>query len=208
MKTLLQKSRLVLIPETELERAELSSWRAVHDKFVFAMEPDSGNRATLVGLGSRAKACREPINVTSASPDPIRLISNFAATPFDLDGTSYACVEAFWQSLRFPGEERVMIAALDGGAAKGRGQQRPYESHVHYMGHSIPVGTYEHWQLMHRACEAKFAQNTDAREALLGTGNRPLTHVMRHDSRTIPGVIVAGIWMAVRTRLRRASDNL
>jgi hypothetical protein len=111
MRTLLQPNRLVLIPETEDEREALASWRAAHGDFAFAMQPNSGAGATLAGLGSRLEACREPINVTSMSPDPIRLISNFARTPFDLDGMRYACVEAFWQSLRFPPEERAAIAA-------------------------------------------------------------------------------------------------
>jgi predicted NAD-dependent protein-ADP-ribosyltransferase YbiA (DUF1768 family) len=55
---------------------------------------------------------------------------------------------------------------------------------------------------MERACWAKFSQNEDAREALLTTGERPLAHVMRHDSTTIPGAIMAQIWMRIRRRLR------
>jgi hypothetical protein len=55
---------------------------------------------------------------------------------------------------------------------------------------------------MRRACEAKLAQNDDARAALLATGERPLVHRVRHDSRSIPGVVMADIWMALRARLR------
>jgi hypothetical protein len=202
MKTLLQPNRLVLVPETEQERVALAAWRIAHEDHAFAMQPNAGTGATLAGLGPRLDACREPINVTSLSPDPIRLIANFAPTPFDVDGVHYACVEAFWQSLRFPPEERAAIAKLTGGAAKGQGSQRPYGSHVIYGGNEIPVGAYEHWQLMRRACRAKFEQNADARDALLGTGERPLIHVVKRDSRTIPGVIMASIWMALRKSLR------
>ncbi len=53
MKTLLQPNRLVLIPETDDERLALSSWRAEHDDFVFAMQPNSGTGAALAGLGPR-----------------------------------------------------------------------------------------------------------------------------------------------------------
>jgi hypothetical protein len=207
MRTLLQPNRLVLIPETEDEREALASWRAAHEGFAFATQPNSGAGATLHGLGPRPQACREPINVTSTSPDPIRLISNFAPTPFDLDGMRYACVEAFWQSLRFPPQQRAAIAALDGPAAKRESERQPYGSHVVYGGDSIPVGTYDHWQLMRRACRAKFEQNADARTALIDTGDRPLVHIVRHDSRTIPGVIMASIWMALRARLRRAEPD-
>ena len=34
------------------------------------------------------------------------------------------------------------------------------------------------------------------------TGERPLSHRTRPDSRTIPGVILAEIWMRLRSRLR------
>jgi len=74
---------------------------------------------------------------------------------------------------------------------------------VQYAGEEIAVGTYAHWQLMRRACAAKFRQNDDARAALLATGERPLVHRVRPDSRSIPGVVMADIWMALRTRLRR-----
>jgi predicted NAD-dependent protein-ADP-ribosyltransferase YbiA (DUF1768 family) len=79
-----------------------------------------------------------------------------------------------------------------------------YGSHVIYGGNEIQVGAYEHWQLMRRACRAKFEQNADPRNALLGTGERPLIHVVKHDSRTIPGVIMASIWMVLRKSLRGA----
>jgi predicted NAD-dependent protein-ADP-ribosyltransferase YbiA (DUF1768 family) len=206
MRALLQPEHLVLIPETDAERDALASWRTSHDDFAFAMLPNAGTGATLLALGPRAEACREPINVTSDSPEPIRLIANFAPTPFELDGTRYACVEAFWQSLRFPAEERPRIAAMDGTTAKRESDQQPYGSCVVYGGQTIPVGTYEHWQLMRRACRAKFEQNAAAREALLGTGERPLVHRVRRDSRTIPGVIMADIWMKLRTELRRGAE--
>jgi predicted NAD-dependent protein-ADP-ribosyltransferase YbiA (DUF1768 family) len=202
MKTLLQRDHLVVISESPDEQAALASWRAAYDGFVFVMLPNAGSGLSLRALGPRDKACREPINVTSDSPDPICLIANFAPTPFELDGTSYACVEAFWQSLRFPPAERPRIAALDGPSAKQESERMPYEATIEYGGETIPVGAYGHWQLMRRACMAKFQQNETARSALLGTGTRPLMHQLRRDSRTIPGVIMADIWMRIRAILR------
>jgi predicted NAD-dependent protein-ADP-ribosyltransferase YbiA (DUF1768 family) len=61
--------------------------------------------------------------------------------------------------------------------------------------------------LMRRACKAKFEQNENARAALLGTGTRPLVHLVRPDSRTIPGVVMADIWMKLRADLRRAAER-
>jgi predicted NAD-dependent protein-ADP-ribosyltransferase YbiA (DUF1768 family) len=148
---------------------------------------------------------REPINVVSHSPDPlVRLIANFAPTPFVLDGKTYACVEAFWQSLRFDDADRDAIARLDGASAKRISSTRPYGSHVDYLGQRYAVGTNEHWALMQRACRAKFEQNETARAALLATGDRPLIHRVRVDSTTIPGVIMADIWMKLRAQLRHS----
>ena len=204
MKVLLQRKATVLIPESEDERARLDTWRASNDDFVFRVSAAGSEGVALIALGPRSEACREPINVTSMSPEPICLIANFAPTPFELDGVRYACVEAFWQSLRFPGEERARIAAMDGATAKRASAEQPYESHVTYGGKTVAVGTWDHWQLMRRACRAKFEQNEDARLALLATGQRPLIHKLRRDSRTIPGVIMAEIWMALRESLPRS----
>src|SRR5262245_28528042 len=130
MKTLLQPDGLVLVPESEEERAGLAAWKAAHAGFAFAAVENSGAGATLTALGPVAEARREPINVTSDSPDPIRLIANFAPTPFELDGERYACVEAFWQSLRFPAGERARIAALAGALAERESSQQPYGTHI------------------------------------------------------------------------------
>ena len=207
MKALLQANRLVLVPESENEQVALGSWRARHNNFVFAESPNSSHCATLVALGPRAEACREPINVTSRSPDPVRLVANFAPTPFRLDGMRYSCVEAFWQALRFAPDERGRIATMDGATAKRESARCPYGTFVTYAGRDIPVGTYEHWQLMRRACKAKFQQNKNARAALLGTGSRPLVHLVRPYSRTIPGIVMADIWMNLRAEFRGTTEQ-
>lgn len=204
MRAQLKANIVVLLPDTDDEGKALASWSSHHTDVAFVLKPNKERGATLRALGPRVEACREPINVYSASPEPaIRLIANFAPTPFTLDGTRYACVEAFWQSLRFPQQLQGRIAALDGIAAKHASHDQPYGSHVSYRGRPIPTGTYAHWQLMRRACRAKFEQNDNARTALLATGDRPLEHKVRPDSRTIPGVVMADIWMTLRRQLRR-----
>jgi hypothetical protein len=55
---------------------------------------------------------------------------------------------------------------------------------------------------MEQACRAKFSQNEEARAARLATGWRPRDHVVRRDSKAIPGVIMADIWMRIRAELR------
>jgi predicted NAD-dependent protein-ADP-ribosyltransferase YbiA (DUF1768 family) len=206
VKALLKPNVIALAPDAPEEIDTLAQWCADHDTFVFALSENSSRGGALITLGPRAEACREPINVVSSAPSPICLIANFAATPFELDGMRYACVEAFWQSLRFPLSERARIAAMPGPQAKQASQAQPYGSHVIYNEKEIPVGTWEHWQLMRRACCAKFEQNEDARSALLATGERPIVHRVRRDSRTIPGVIMAEIWMSLRAHFRSAAS--
>jgi hypothetical protein len=59
-----------------------------------------------------------------------------------------------------------------------------------------------------RAATAKFEQNTSAREALLSTDDRPLTHQMKNDSKTIPGAILAEIQMRTRASLRQPTRRV
>ena len=138
-------------------------------------------------LGPEDEACRLPINITSKAPGNLKLISNFAATPFELDGLRYGSIEAFWQGLKFPDEARRReLAPLHGAKAKDAGFSAPQADTIIYAGQTVRVGTWEHWQLMERATVAKFAQNVTARDVLLSTGERPLMHQMKNDSRTIP----------------------
>jgi predicted NAD-dependent protein-ADP-ribosyltransferase YbiA (DUF1768 family) len=154
-------------------------------------------------LGPREEACREPINVYFGSePSPWRAISNLAHTPFVLHGRSYASVEGFWQGLKRPDEEsRARIAALWGGEARKAGTKAQQPTFV-YEGRSCFFGGADHHDLMREACRAKFTQSAVARAALLASGERPLTHQVRRDSRTIPGALLADIWMKLRAELR------
>jgi ribA/ribD-fused uncharacterized protein len=206
MKVILKDQMVIVAPQDEEEAKALAAWKQVHSGHVWVAVADRGSGLCLRDLGPQADACREPINVTSRSRDPaVALISNFAATPFELDGRRYQSVESFWQGLKFEAEpERDRIAALSGPEAKTAGAAIDYGPTITYQGRCIPTGTRPHWELMERACEAKFTQNPQARAALLATGNRPLTHRTRRDSTTIPGVIMADIWMRIRERLQKA----
>jgi len=198
---------VILIPQTDDHRELLALWKEESAGHVFHAH-DNGRGLALCDLGPKADACREPINVTSRSTDPAhRLISNFAATPFELDGQSYRSVESFWQGLKFAGTERRRVAEMEGPAAWHVGEKQGYGPTVRYHDREVVVGTRDHWDLMAAACSAKFEQNADARVALLATNDRPLTHRTRRDSKAIPGVIMADIWMRVRARLRDAPET-
>lgn len=207
VKVRLKDNLLVVTAQTEDEKDELAAWAAARDGHVFSLLLQDGQTFRLTDLGPRPVACREPINITSRSPDPgIQLISNFAHTPFELDGQHYASVEAFWQGLKFPDQaRRDVIAGLYGQAARRAGNDALEAEAVEYRGHAVRVGTVDHWRLMTIACRAKFTQHDRARLALLATGERPLQHRMRRDSRNIPGVVMADIWMKVRSELAESA---
>ncbi len=113
-------------------------------------------------------------------------------------------MEGFWQSLKFSdAADRRRVATLSGGHAKKSGDSAPPAGITFaYLGQTIVRGAWDHWALMRRACEAKFDQDSRARSALLATANRPLTHRVPNESRTIPGVLMADIWMQIRSTLR------
>jgi predicted NAD-dependent protein-ADP-ribosyltransferase YbiA (DUF1768 family) len=205
VKALLKSGVIVLVPETEDDSETFTAWREAATEHVFALHLQARGGTVLHDLGPREEACREPLNVGYRSADwRIKLISNFAPTPFELDGRVYASVEGFWQGLKFPeAADRRRIAELYAGTAKRAGEAAISAETFTYEGEKIVPGTHAHWTLMERACWAKFSQNEGARSALLATGQRPLTHVMRRDSTTIPGAIMAQIWMKTRERLMK-----
>jgi predicted NAD-dependent protein-ADP-ribosyltransferase YbiA (DUF1768 family) len=207
MRAVLKDGLLVLVPESDEETVTLEAWKQQHEDHVFHARGVEARGICLHDLGERAEACREPVNVVSTSTDPVaRMIGNFAAAPFELDGQQYQSVESFWQGLKFADEaDRRRLARLEAPRAHSEGDRKGYGATVRYGGQDIVVGTWAHWQLMERACRAKFEQNAQARAALLSTGERPLTHVLRRDSRSIPGAIMADIWMRIRNDLRERS---
>lgn len=197
------------MPEEDQEAAALALWKHEHAGHVFASNESTGTGHVLVSLGPGEEARREPISISSTVDKPEwRVISNFAHAPFTMDGRDYASVEGFWQGLKFETEhDRRRLAVMPGSAARREGQEKGYGAQIEYEGAVIIPGTWDHWRLMEKACRAKFTQDADARAALLSTGHRPLEHRMRHDSHTIPGAIMAEIWMRIRRELSRGESE-
>lgn len=207
MRVLTKTGMLIVVPDDPGDAERLAHFAdAYHGHLLRLLR--AGRGMQLVDCGREDHVRNSPINITSDSPPPLSLISNFAQTPFDLDGRRYASVEGFWQGLKFPApEDRSRIAALWGSEAKQAGTEAAGLDTIEYGGRAIRVGTFEHWRLMRRACLAKFSENKAARAALLSTGERPLVHNVRRDSRVIPGVIMADIWMRIRRRLASATNE-
>lgn len=202
MRVRLQKD-LAVVSAEETESGKLADWLRAHAGQVFRLEY-AGDAAVFQAIGPEDEACRKPINISSRSPMPLKLASNFAHMPFVLDDREYASVEGFWQGLKFPqAADRLRLASLHGDEARDAGSLAPAADVFHYARRLIRTGTFEHWQLMERACVAKFEQNSAARDALLSTGHRPITHRVEPDSRNIPGAIMAEIWTRIRERFQK-----
>jgi hypothetical protein len=118
----LKDTLLIVTAESDDARRSVAEWAGRHSH-VFVLAAQDGQTFRLTSVGPQAHACREPINVISRVSDPaVRLISNFAQTPFELDSLSYQCVEGFCQGLKFPDPaRRLEIARLHGDEAKRAG---------------------------------------------------------------------------------------
>lgn len=202
MKLKYRNNVVSLSAETPEEAAICEQLGAI-DGHVFQLHAATARDAAFSAIGPEDEARRAPLNVVRSMAPRFAAISNLAHTPFCLDGKDYASIEGFWQGLKSPdSDQRRYLATLAGGEAKGRGDPLGYPPAFDYQSDTIITGSPEHWALMRRACEAKFAQHKGARAALLDTGERWLSHRLRHDSRTIPGAIMADIWMRIRDQLR------
>jgi predicted NAD-dependent protein-ADP-ribosyltransferase YbiA (DUF1768 family) len=135
-----------------------------------------------------------------------RLLSNFAPTPFTLDGARFASVEGFYYSLHFDSDaERAALAALSGRQAKARGRKsrkRPGDLVRTWDGRLIPLGGEAFDEEICRAIRAKVGQNPAVQEALLGTGSLPLTHYYVMWGRVIAPRGDRGTLVACLTSLR------
>ncbi len=202
MKLSFQNNVIGLSAETPAE-LEICAMLSAADGYVFQLHAASERGMAFSEIGPEEDARRAPLNIVRSIEPRFAPISNLAFTPFDLDGEHYASIEGFWQGLKTADPaQRQSLARLSGAEAKDRGGDINQPPTFDYGGASIVTGSPEHWALMRKACEAKFTQDCDARAALLATGERWLTHKVRRDSRTIPGVIMADIWMRIRDRLR------
>jgi predicted NAD-dependent protein-ADP-ribosyltransferase YbiA (DUF1768 family) len=178
MRVILKPGMLILAPGTDADRDAFSAWCGAVKGHVFHFDGRSG---ALHDLGPREEACREPMNIVfdqiEARWQPI---SNLAYTPFAMRGLTYASVEGFWQGLKFAADaDRVRVAALWGKDAKQAASARPGLERFVYDGDTYVAGGHAHRSLMLEACRTKFVQDAAAGEALLATGDRPLTHRTR-----------------------------
>jgi predicted NAD-dependent protein-ADP-ribosyltransferase YbiA (DUF1768 family) len=119
----------------------------------------------------------KPVNAWSRASEPLgQELTNFAHTPFVLNGKQYESMEGFYHSLRYLDRKRQdAIAAQWGLDARKAGSDSSLKV-TRYMGQSIELGTEAHHQLLYQALVAKFEQNPDLAQRFVDTYPRPVIH--------------------------------
>jgi predicted NAD-dependent protein-ADP-ribosyltransferase YbiA (DUF1768 family) len=142
------------------------------------------------------------LNVYSRSDEEIgRLMSNFAPTPFALDGVSYGSVEGFYVSLRFLDEgKREKVRKLYGNVAKSMGKKSRL-TRTCYAGEWFDLGSDAHIVLIKRGIRAKLAAHPEIARAFVATRPRPIVHDCRHPEPK-DAVFPAAVFVRILTELR------
>ena len=167
-----------------------------------------------------------PGEVILSKRNELGLLSNFAATPFELDGKHYASVEGFWQMLKYPENPkderfnpkikwpftREQVAAMTAFDAKKAGKIASENMKalsidwVTYNGqkliyHAQTRGDF--YNLILRAEWAKLRQNENVRNILLSTGDLKLRPDHIEEADAAPAWRYYEMWMEIREQIRR-----
>lgn len=119
------------------------------------------------------------VDIHSEGKGASRILSNFHAHTFTIDGIECKSMEGFLQSLKFSGPEmQVTICQLVGMAAKNRGRRKNWRRSQTLWWQGVPIhrSSPEYQALIDRAYEAIASQSPKFGQALLSTGDAPITH--------------------------------
>lgn len=105
------------------------------------------------------------------------MLSNFAHTPFVLDGVEYASVEAFYAVLLIQDNpaKRVRVRTMWGVRAKHEIPKKKPAT-LEYEGAHFPLGSDDHVGLIKRAIRAKLDAHPNIAAAFLQTRPRRIVH--------------------------------
>ncbi|MFZ1700113.1 MAG: NADAR family protein [Pyrinomonadaceae bacterium] len=155
------------------------------------------------------------------------ILSNFAATPFEMDGKRYASVEGFWQMMLYPegpDDERArdkrvtwkytreQVAQMTGFEAKSAGTLAEENMKalgidwVTYNGKRFPYRSAtpgEHYRLILAAMRAKADQNPEVKRILLATGDLILKPDHHGENNPPPEWKYYEIWMQIRSDIQK-----
>lgn len=184
-------------------------------------EPVSESELASWEIGPQAAIKGE--SVILSKRNELGILSNFADTPFILDGKSFPGVEGFWQSLKFPENSkderskltkwkynRDQVAQMSGFEAKAAGD---YASEimkqnkidwVTYRGKKLKYWTAkkgQHYKLIVKAMKAKLNQNIKVKNILKQTGDLNLLPDHKTKPTDPPAWKYNKIWMELRSKL-------
>jgi hypothetical protein len=120
----------------------------------------------------------KPLNVWSKSDEEIgRFMSNFANTPFVLDGIQYSSIEGLYAALLIQNNEarQSKVRRLWGIRAKHEIPKNKPQV-ILYNGESFRLGSKEHIWLIKRAIRAKLEAHPEIATAFVATRPRPIVH--------------------------------
>ena len=149
-----------------------------------------------------------PLNVYSRSDEAVgRLMSNFAHTPFMLDGAEYASVEGFYVALKFlDPAKRAKMARLHGAVVKRMGKKSKNER-TWYGGEWFAFGSEAHIELIKRAIRAKLDAHPDVARAFVATLPRPIVHDTGHPE-PADSEFPAAVFCRILTELREERRDM
>ena len=168
----------------------------------------------------------KPGEVILSKRNELGILSNFAATPFVLDGKRYASVEGFWQMMLYPegpDDERArdksvtwkytreQVAQMTAFEAKAAGtlaeenMKKLGIDWVTYNGKRFPYRSQipgEHYRLIVAAMRAKLDQNPEVKRILLATGDLILKPDHHGEENPPPEWKYYEMWMQLRAETR------
>lgn len=157
--------------------------------------------------------------------------SNFEASSFELDGKKYASVEGFWQSLKYPENEkderakdntltwphtRAEVEQLTAFEAKHAGDvasenmKKLNINWVTYQGKKINYDGKDpqaHYDLIERATRAKLKSSPQLQELLLKTGDLKLLPDHAQKQGSPPSYAYFDIYMKLRQELLKTQQK-
>lgn len=173
----------------------------------------------------------KPGEVILSKRNELGILSNFAATPFELNGKRYASVEGFWQMMLYPegpDDERAkdkrvtwkytreQVAQMTAFEAKSAGTLAEENMKtlgidwVTYNGKRFPYRSQtpgEHYKLIVAAMRAKADQNPEVKRILLATGDLILKPDHHGEPNPPPEWKYYEIWMQIRKELQTAMQK-
>jgi predicted NAD-dependent protein-ADP-ribosyltransferase YbiA (DUF1768 family) len=166
-----------------------------------------------------------PGEVILSKRNELGILSNFAATPFVLDGKHYGSVEGLWQAMKYPegpNDERLkdpsikwkytraQVEAMSAFDAKGAGSLANQNMKalgiewVTYHGRKMKYlenAKGDFYQVIWRAENEKVNQNADVKRILLKTGDLKLRPDHAQSPTSPPAWKYFDIWMEIRAQL-------